>query len=164
MKNRKKYGVLLTLSTVCYLVMSASILLVPQNMIPLVFSLFWGGFLLGTVLQIVLAAGRKKMLSEQDVPSGKRKKAHIGLITFGANTAAWIVDILFVCSLAATVTIYLLTKGYGYICCVCITLVLATFSLHCILNGKIFATLTSKKRPEHRRNRPTNSSDKGETK
>lgn len=164
MKNRKTDRALLGISTGGFMVMSASLLLLPLDMTALVSSLFWGGLLLGAVFQIILAARRKTYLSEQGSPAGKKKKAHIGLITFGANVAAWVADILLVCSVIATVVIYLITKGYGYICCVCLTLVLATFSLHCILNGRIFAMLTSRKRTEHRRREATNSSDKGETK
>lgn len=139
MKQRQIDRVLLGLSISGFLLMSISFLLMPIeaiNFIPGM--LFWVGLILGVVLQIVLELRRRAFFASYKVKREKMQKPRNGLLTFGSNQIAVIVDNLMIISLIATVLAFILTKGYGFACYLFIAITLFSFCLHCIFNGRIY--------------------------
>lgn len=165
MKKNRIDRVLLAVSICEFFLMSGSILLMSaQDTKLLPGTLFWGGLLLGAVTQVVLSKRRKAFLAAHPDSVGKRKRARIGLLVFAANIPALIADILMVCGIAATVAVFLITKGYGYICNLCLAVAVFASCMHCILNGKIFAMHRTKRRVRGRRKDHISTSEKGEKK
>lgn len=139
MKQRQIDRILLGISVGCFLLMSASFLLMPIESITIIPGLlFWVGLILGIGLQIVLEVRRRAFFKSYAVKREKMQKPRNGLLTFGSNTAAMIIDRAMILSFVAMVLTFILTKGYGYVCYVFIATTILAFCMHCILNGRIY--------------------------
>ena len=99
--------------------------------------MFWLSIAMGVVTQCVLAYRRRTWYA-----SHRSKKIRIqqkiGFVTFFSNIYATIADIVSILSLLGFVISMFATQGTGYICYVFISLLVFSFSMHCILNGKGF--------------------------
>ena len=156
-KNKDQTGAMILLVSICsFLTTTVSMLLMSTDISDILLgSLFWGGLLVGVVSQIVLEIRRRSLFRYYNVPRQKMQKPRNGLLTFCSNREAMIADLICGASLIATVLAILITKGTAYICAVCIGILLFSFCMHCILNGrnyfhinnygKIRQTLESKK-------------------
>lgn len=139
MKRPKMDRFLLWVSMGGFLLMSVSFLLMPiEGLQVLPGLLFWGGLLLGIVLQILLELRRRDFFTAYGVKRETMQKPRNGLLTLWSNGAAKIVDCILAVSIAATVLTLVITKGFGYLCYIMIAITLYAFCLHCILNGRIF--------------------------
>lgn len=139
MKNRNTDRVLLTISVVGFLLMACSFVLMPidsMGIIPGI--LFWGGLLIGVALQISLEIRRRAFFARYKVKREKMQKPRNGLLTFGSNKTARIVDYAMIVSAVILVLVFVITKGLGFLCYVFIATTLFTFCLHCIVNGRIY--------------------------
>lgn len=139
MKQNKADYVFLGLSVTGFVALAASFMLMPlegMGIIPGI--LFWGGFLVGVIFQIVLGARRNALFAKYSVKRETMQKVRNGLLSFWSNPAANVADSFLITSVAATVVVFILTKGIGYICYVCLSTLVLSFSMHCILNGRIF--------------------------
>ena len=145
MKHRSMDRFLLGTSIGGFGLMSGSFLLMPfQAVRNIPGLLFWLGLAVGLIFQLLLGARRKAFLREMDNSQEKMKKSRIGILTFGSNREAIIADNAMVISLAATVLAFVLTKGYGAICYVCIAAAAFSFCMHCVLNGRNYFHLRNK--------------------
>lgn len=164
MKNPIVDRILLAISLLGFLCMSASFMLMPIEALTLLPGiLFWSGLLVGIATQVLLAVRRRSFFAGRKQQRRQLQARRNGLLTFGANGPALVVDCLLGVSLVALVLTFVLTKGYSPVCFVCITATLLTFCLHCILNGRIFYHITHF--PEIRQELETmkaNTQDKGE--
>ena len=99
--------------------------------------LFWGALLLGIVTQCVLAHRRRAWYAKR---RNKRMRTaqKIGLISFFKNKPAAMADVALLLSLIGWIIVMIVTDGFGYICFVFASLFVFSFSMHCILNGKVF--------------------------
>ena len=139
MKNSNIDRMLLGVSIVGYLAMSASFMLMPVEALGIVPGIvFWAGLLIGTGMQMLLEKRRRAFFAAYGIGREKVQKPRNGLLTFASNKAAMIADGAFVCSMIAAILAFVLTKGAGYICYVCITAAASSFCLHCIFNGRIY--------------------------
>ena len=139
MKQRRIDRILLGISVSCFLMMSVSFLLMPVASVKLLPGLmFWGGLFLGSIFQIVLEVRRRAFFKSYEVSRAKMQKPRNGLLTFGSSVGAIIADSAMIISVIAMTLTFALTKGYGYICYICIATTLFSFCMHCILNGRIF--------------------------
>lgn len=137
-QSKEKRGRLwLWLSMGGFLLASISFLLMPiETMSVLPGLLFWIGLLIGVAFQIALEARRRAFFARYNVKREKMQKPRNGLLTFASNKLATIVDNIFVVSIVATILAFIFTKGTGYLCYVCISVLLLSFCLHCVLNGR----------------------------
>lgn len=136
--RRKQVGSnLLGLSVGCFLIMSISFLLMPITILGILPGLlFWIGLMLGITLQILLEMQRRRFFKAHNVDRRKMQKPRCGLLTFGSNRCAKVTDIaLFICLLFSAV-IFGITKGFGYVCYICISCTAFLFCMHCVLNGR----------------------------
>ncbi|MBQ2943199.1 MAG: hypothetical protein IJD93_00670 [Ruminococcus sp.] len=98
---------------------------------------FWISLIMGIVTQCILAYRRKTwyvMNRARKVRSTQR----IGLFSFFENTYAAVADVVAIISLIGLIIALFATQGIGYICYVLFSLFVFSFSMHCILNGKIY--------------------------
>lgn len=136
MKRKQIDWILLLVSIACFLIMSVSFLLMTMEDYPyLPGVMFWLGLAFGVALQITLAV-RRRIYLKTNPP--KTKKKWIGLLSFGSNIAAIVADISLAISVVAMILAFVFTKGYGYSCYVFIATTVFSFSMHCVLNGKIY--------------------------
>lgn len=139
MKNMRKDRIILTISIICFFLMSISFVLMPfERMRILPGALFWGGLTVGIILQIVLEVRRRLFFTKYNAKREKMQKPRNGLLTFGSNRPAIIADTTMGISLVATILTFIITKGTGFLCYVFIATTLFAFCLHCILNGRIY--------------------------
>ncbi len=139
MRQRQTDLVLLRISMGGFLVMSGSFLLMPfEGMKSVSGLLFWIGLILGAALQMVLEVRRRAFFAAYGVNRKNMQKPRNGLLTFGSNRMAVIADTALPVSGAATVTVFIFTRGSGYFCYICLGILLTSFCFHCILNGRIF--------------------------
>ena len=145
MKKVQTDGLLLLTSIGAFAMMSVSFLLMPFDGLRFVPGLlFWLGLTGGLATQIVLGlrcgasrpAGRKSCKN--------KRKSRIGLLTFGSNMAAKIVDIALLASTVIMTLTFVITKGYGYICYVFTATTVFAFCMHCVLNGSIYRCVKDK--------------------
>ena len=147
MKQGKTDRVFLSISTGGFLLMSVSFLLMPiDNLSILPGLLFWGGLIAGVAFQIILEARRRTFFERYNVKREKMQKPKNGFLTFGSNQIALIVDYIFIASVIATILAFIFTKGLGYLCYVCIAIMLFSFCLHCIFNGRNYFHANNQKK------------------
>lgn len=139
MKKIQMDGLLLGLSVLSFLTMSVSFLLMPVEKMKLFPGLlFWGGLVAGTALLIVLEQRRRTFFRVHGGNRSKFQKSRIGLLSIRSNREATIADCALLASVAATILAFVLTKGTGYICYVCVAAAAFFLCLRCILNGRLY--------------------------
>ena len=137
MKKNKLEKLYLGMSIGGFTLMSVSFLLMPiEGMRILPGLCFWIGLLVGVAFQITLESRRRSFFIRYKVKREKMQTPKCGLLTFASSRGAAIVDNIFVVSIPATILVFIATKGVGYLCYVCISIMLLSFCLHCILNGR----------------------------
>lgn len=146
MSRKRKDQLWLSVSIVFFLAFAASFLMMPLGeersdggITPFAFAaglMFWVSLLLGLITQGVLSHRRKVWYANHNSRAAAARK--IGLISWFKNRYAAIADVMTLLSLVATVVVYVLTDGVGYICYVMAFLLVFSFCMHCILNGKNF--------------------------
>lgn len=99
--------------------------------------MFWISIVMGIVTQCVLAYRRKDWYVIHRIRKA-RASQKIGFVSFFKNTYAAIADVVAIFSLIGLVIAMIATHGSGYICYVFVSLFVFSFSMHCILNGKVF--------------------------
>ena len=139
MKQNKADRLLLGISIGGFVVLAISFMLMPVEGLGFVPGiLFWGGLLTGVVLQIVLETRRSSLFARYNVKREQMQKARNGLMSFGSNRLASVADGCMIVSVVATILAFILTKGTGYLCYVCLSVLVFSFCMHCILNGRIY--------------------------
>lgn len=143
--REKKCKTLFLSSIVCFLLMSSSFLIMPignnlESNVRLfdVFAgcLFWFSLIAGIVLQVIIAVKYRT-----DANKDSTVKKCCGVISFFENKNAAIFDILTIISLIVFVAMIIFTSATSYFCYVLIAIFAFSFSMHCILNGKIYNNL-----------------------
>lgn len=162
MEGRQTGINLLRISVGGFLVMSLSFLLMPVSILGIVPGLlFWLGLIIGVISQMLLEIQRRRFFRAQNVDRKKMQKPHCGLLTFGSNRYAKTMDNAFLVCLVLSIAVFAATKGFGYICNLCISLTVFTSCMHCVLNGRNYfhvihrdtvqkAVETNKNQPTHR--------------
>ena len=146
MKKKIDY-VFLGSSVFCYLVMALSIVLMYFDDFMLSFTsvslpvvlgaVFWGSFLLGGVLQLVLYIRYVRWYKANRI---RRKKGVIGsgLLSFFKKPVGISVDIVFITGVISVIIYSVANKGLGLGCYILLAISIFFFFMHCIFNGRIF--------------------------
>lgn len=100
--------------------------------------IFWLSLIVGIVFFVMYAKNCKDWYSQNIGERDVYKERKIGLITFFSNEFAIFSDALLFISFAVFVLLMIFTNGSGFICYVVIAILIYSFVLHCILNGKSF--------------------------
>ena len=144
MLEKKILKKLLYLSIACFLIFSVSFLLMPVEALGIIPGLmFWFGLIFAIISQILLELRRRSFFTAHNVDRRTMQKPHCGLLTFFANQYARMMDITFLVALIFSIAIFGITKGFGYICNVCISISVFTFYMHCVLNGRNYFHTTN---------------------
>lgn len=98
---------------------------------------FWISIIMGIVTQCVLAHRRRSWYVIHRIRK-VRATQKVGLISFFKNSYAIVADVVTILSLIGLVIAMIATQGTGYVCYVLVSLFVFSFSMHCILNGKVF--------------------------
>ena len=106
-------------------------------------AMFWLSIIMMIVTQSVLARRRKSWCTAHRIRKSKMPQK-IGLISFFKNGYAIIADVVTVISLAGFIIAMFATQGTGYICYVFASLFVFSFSMHCVLNGKVYYYIVNK--------------------
>ena len=147
MQRRKLDIILLCVSISSFFLMAISILLMPlkissiepQMLNAAIGSMFWGFFIIGVLIQVVLNKRRKAWIRRNHLWRNRNFLfSKVGIIAFAQNIFGCIADALLGLSLVLLITSLILTNSSGYICYVALAILVFAFCLHCILNGKIF--------------------------
>lgn len=104
--------------------------------------MFWISIIMGIVTQCVLAYRRRDWYAIHRIRKA-RSTQKIGLLSFFKNFYAIIADVVATISLIGLVISMIVTQGTGYVCYVFVSLFVFSFSMHCILNGKVFYHITN---------------------
>lgn len=148
MKTEKKLSALLIASIVCYCVMSLNFLIMPVgNSVTdksmrwldiLTGLIFWLGLIFGSVLYVIFSRECKKWYKNNKGNKDIYKEKKIGLISFFSNRMALVADICLIISILLFAVLMIFTDRTSYICFISIMLLVFSFTMHCILNGKSF--------------------------
>lgn len=146
----KKEFIWFYISIGSFFLMACSFLLMPINfettnlqfMSYCVGIMFWVFLILGIVSQIILAKQRKNWFIRNRIRRF-RTKSKSGAIAFLQNLPATIADLTLVISVIALIVSIVLTNAMGYACYIFMALLVFSFCMHCILNGKIYYYLTN---------------------
>lgn len=166
---------LLWISIISFLMMSATFLLMPlDSMIPFfgkgfvtvaIGICFWTFFLIGIAVQIILTYRRKAWHKAHRI-NVRRSSARVGIIAFFTNIPASAADIIMVISLIGFTVSLFITNASGYVCYVFLSVLSFSFCMHCILNGKIYHHITNyydvRNKHEHKNAKEIICDDKGE--
>lgn len=98
---------------------------------------FWGGLILEQVFFWRANKVRKK-IQQRAFKSRRLKNASVGLVTFGTSREARIFDIAFAVSLVTSIAFNFLRIQIDWLVILSLAVLLLSFNLHCILNGKTY--------------------------
>ena len=153
MKRTKTDFILLYSSVFCFLVFSSSFLLMPLETKAQINGIsvatfiagimFWLGLISGSLIQVLLALRYNNRSKAGGSARRVKPQSRIGLISFLRNTPAIIADVGCAASLVGLVVVIILTHGIGYVCFSFASVFSFTFVMHCILNGRVYADVTS---------------------
>ncbi len=151
--NKNKEYTFLYVSIGSFFLMSVSFLLMPidfaikglQIINSLVGIMFWVFLALGIITQYILGHSRKKWFLKNRIRRFQFENK-IGLISFFQNPFAIAADIVMLSSLIGLVISVIATNGIGYACYIFMSLLVFSFCMHCILNGKIYFFLTNQEK------------------
>ena len=166
MKQSKIDRLLIGISIGGYAVLAISFMLVPVEGLGIVSGILcWGGLFIGVVLQFVLEARRRSLFAKYNVKRETMQKVRNGLLSFGSNRIALVADGLMIVSIVATILAFILTKGTGDLCYVCLSVLIFSFCMHCILNGRIYIFVKNQNKVRQvLEQKKANSIEKGEGK
>ncbi len=166
MKHKKADCLLLGISIGGFSVLAVSFMLMPVEGLGFMPGLlFWGGLFTGVVLQIILEARRNSLVAKYNVRRETMQKARNGLLSFRSNPLAAVADVFLIISSVATILAFILTKGTGYVCNVSLSVLVFSFCMHCILNGRIYIFVKNHNKVRLvLKQKKANSMDKGEGK
>ena len=146
MKRQKQDQILLCISIACFFLMSVTFLVMPietsqekEKLINcLIGAVFWITMAAGIIMQIILARRRASWKKKNDICINNGYRPKIGVTAFAQNSFALVADILCAVSLIAFAGAMIMTKSTGYSCYIALSVLVFTFCMHCILNGRIF--------------------------
>ncbi len=147
MSRKKADTVLLYASVAFFLLMALSFVLMPlggwksssgrELFTVLAGGAFWVGLIGGASIQGVLSVRRDGWYKRNRIKK-ERTVRGVGAFTFLKNVPAAVADLVLVLTIPALIVSLIVTKGSGAICYAFISLLVFSFSMHCILNGKIY--------------------------
>lgn len=154
MIRKQTDNILMLISILFFLMFSISFLLMPLgeetsngkiSVYTLVVGLmFWISIIMAIVIQCILSYRMKKRVmihsTEKEILEQK-----IGLVSFFKNIYAIVADVIMIVSLIGLIIAMISTQGLGYVCYIFISLLVFFFSMHCILNGKVFCYIINSK-------------------
>lgn len=151
--GKKREIILLYISIGCFFLMSVTFLLMPidftakgMQIINLMIGImFWVFLIAGVTTQILLGQIRKKWFIRNHIRRFQFR-SKVGLISFVQNLPACVADGIFVISLIGLIISVIATNGIGYACYIFMALLIFSFCMHCILNGKIYYFLTNQEK------------------
>ena len=145
MKREKSEFALLVVSISFFFLLALSFLTMPlgdggQNGKAFAYTvisggMFWISIVGAIVTQFILGKRRKKWLTKNNVKNNLIQHK-IGIFLFFKNKYAVVSDVALVISLIGLAMAIIATDGVGYICYVFIALLVFSFSMHCVFNGK----------------------------
>lgn len=139
MSSVKKEIVILTISIISYFLLAASFLFMPlenKQLQMMAGVMFWVFLILGIVSQVLLAIWFRQACSKNK--EWRIQKQRIGIFTIGKNKFSVVADIVLLISAITFVVLMIFTRGTGYISYIVLTILVFSFSMHCVLNGKVY--------------------------
>lgn len=151
--GNKKGFMMLYISIGSFFLMSVSFLLMPIDFAAkglqffnlLIGIMFWAFLILGIVTQVILGQIRKNWFIRNRIRRFQFR-SKVGLVSFAQNLPACIADGIFLVSLIGLIISVIVTNGIGYACYIFMALLVFSFCMHCILNGKIYYFLTNQEK------------------
>ncbi len=141
MKNTKFQKRILVVSAVSFFILSLSFLFLPvegvvSNSVKLIILgvVIWLFLIIGILSQIKLSLWFKKSVKKDGISD----KGRIGVLCFLQNTYSTLADIICAVSLIGFIVSAVITHLFGYINYVLLFVLIFSFSMHCILNGKVY--------------------------
>lgn len=110
--------------------------------------MFWVSLFLGIVTQCVLSHRRKMWYVIHRVRR-LRTGQKTGLVSFFENPFAAVADIALIITLIGLIITVVLAQGGEYLYYILISVLVFSFSMHCILNGKTFYHVTNQNKMLH---------------
>ena len=139
MSSVKKEIVILTISIISYFLLAASFLFMPlenEQLQIMAGVMFWVFLILGIVSQVLVAIWFRQACSKNK--EWRIQKQRIGIFTIGKNKFSVVADIILLISAVTFVVLMIFTRGTGYISYIVLTILVFSFSMHCVLNGKVY--------------------------
>lgn len=139
MSSVKKELVILTISIISHFLLATSFLFMPlenEQLQIMAGVMFWVFLILGIVSQVLLAIWFRQACSKNK--EWRIQKQRIGIFTIGKNKFSVVADIVLLISAVTFVVLMIFTRGTGYISYIVLTILVFSFSMHCVLNGKVY--------------------------
>ena len=139
MSSVKKEIVILTISIISYFLLAASFLFMPlenEQLQIMAGVMFWLFLILGMVSQVLLVILFRQACSKNK--EWRIQKQRVGIFTIGKNKLSVVADIVLLISAVTFVVLMIFTRGTGYISYIVLTILVFSFSMHCVLNGKVY--------------------------
>ena len=139
MSSVKKEIVILTISIISYFLLATSFLFMPlenEQLQIMAGVMFWLFLILGIVSQVLLAILFRQACSKNK--EWRIQKQRVGIFTIGKNKLSVVADIVLLISAVTFVVLMIFTRGTGYISYIVLTILVFSFSMHCVLNGKVY--------------------------
>jgi len=139
MSSVKKEIVILTISIISHFLLATSFLFMPlenEQLQIMAGVMFWVFLILGIVSQVLLAIWFRQACSKNK--EWRIQKQKIGIFTIGKNKFSVVADIVLLISAVTFVVLMIFTRGTGYISYIVLTILVFSFSMHCVLNGKVY--------------------------
>lgn len=108
-----------------------------QAMIIVIASIFWGGLILEQVF-FWMANFHRKKIQKRTTRKKLPTKRFAGALTFWSNVEARVCDVLLGVSLVSTFTLMILGVQDDWLVMTSLTLLLSSFNLHCLFNGRTY--------------------------
>lgn len=139
MSSVKKEIVALTISIISFFLLAASFLFMPlenKQLQIMAGVMFWLFLILGIGSQVLLAILFKQACAKNK--EWRIQKHRIGIFVIGKNKLSIAADIVLLTSALTFAVLMFLTRGTGYISYIVLTILVFSFCMHCILNGKVY--------------------------
>lgn len=140
MSSIKKDLIWLSISITSFFLLAISFLFMPleKKIFQIIAGvMFWLFLILGIMSQVILSFLFKKACFKNK--EWRVQKNRIGIFTIEKNIFAVVADIVLLISAVVFTALMMLTRGTGYISYIVLAIFVFAFSMHCILNGKVYS-------------------------
>ncbi len=139
MSSVKKEMVTLAISIISFFLLAISFLFMPleSKLLQIMAGImFWLFLAVGIASQILLAVWFKQACSKNK--EWRMQKQRVGIFAIGKNRFSIVADFILLISTVIFSVLMILTRGTGYISYIVLTILVFSFCMHCILNGKVY--------------------------
>ncbi|MBU3112354.1 hypothetical protein [Clostridium lacusfryxellense] len=109
---------------------------------------FWLGLLISLIFMTILDSHRRNRINKKKAGNKNRKNKAVAIIKFFSNKPATFFDWIFIISIISEITILVLKSTNQLLTITVLFLLVFSFEMHCVFNGKNYLYISLSKREE----------------